>query len=106
VTSMPRIIAVDSVEAECRYMGQCACGGDWRLAYNEVALHRGSWVDFVAVRCATCDARAAFAFDVSQFFEPRPGVWGRTVPGWRQNEVHITQVAAGSSAVAQVGIAA
>ena len=74
-----------SVEDECRMMGRCRCGGDWRLAYNEVALRQRSWVDYIVVRCPTCEARAAFEFDVSRFFAPRPGVWGLTLsPGRRR----------------------
>jgi hypothetical protein len=72
-----RIPSAASVDDECRMMGRCRCGGDWLLTYNEVALRRGVWVDFIAVRCAYCGLEAAFEYDVSCFFEPRPGIWGR-----------------------------
>jgi hypothetical protein len=29
--------------------------------------------------CSTCGLRADFAFDVTAFFEARPGVWAATV---------------------------
>ena len=73
-----------SVEDECRMMGRCRCGGDWSLAYNEVALRRHAWVDYIVVRCPTCDARAALEFDVSRFFKPRPGIWGRSLASGRR----------------------
>jgi hypothetical protein len=66
-----------SVEDECRMMGQCHCGGDWVLTFNEVSLRQRVWVDYVAVRCVFCDLRAGFEFNVSRFFEPRPGIWTR-----------------------------
>jgi hypothetical protein len=81
-----------SVEDECRMMGRCSCGGDWRLVYNEVALRQRAWVDYIVVRCPACDARAAFEFDVSRFFEPRPGVWGRSLASGRRRLASLTKV--------------
>jgi hypothetical protein len=81
-----------SVEDECRMMGRCPCGGDWRLAYNEVALRQRAWVDYIDVRCPMCDARAAFAFDVSRFFAPRPGVWGRSLASGRRKLTRLAKV--------------
>lgn len=72
---MRRIAAVDSVDHECLLMGTCVCGGDWKLAHNEVSLVGGHWVDYVVVRCDECRLGTAFEFDVSRFFSPRPRVW-------------------------------
>ena len=66
---------VASVEDECRMMSRCSCGAQWELAFNEVTLTKGTWIDYVAVRCAECARQASFAFDISSFFVPRPGVW-------------------------------
>ena len=74
---MPCLVAVGSIEGEDQLMGRCPCGGDWRLIFNEVFLRRRAWVDYIALRCLVCDLHATFEFDVSAFFEPRPGVWGR-----------------------------
>ena len=73
---MRRIPAV-SVEHECQLMGECSCGGDWKLAYNEVALSTDTWVDYITVRCADCGLGQLFEFDISGFFSPRPGIWAR-----------------------------
>jgi hypothetical protein len=72
-----RLVRVSSVDEEDRLMGRCMCGGDWALAFNEVALRRRSWVDHLGMRCRRCDSRVAFEFDVSDFFEARPGIWAR-----------------------------
>lgn len=69
--------AAASVADECRLMGRCSCGGDWKLTRNEVAVRCGAWVDFIGVRCSACGRRSAYEFDISSFFEPRPGVWNR-----------------------------
>lgn len=76
---MGNLAAVGSVEDECRIMGRCGCRGEWMLTYNEVSLQRRVWVDIVVVRCATCGLRRTFEFDITGFFEPRPGVWRRTL---------------------------
>jgi hypothetical protein len=77
------IPSATSVDDECRMMGQCSCGGEWSLTFNEVAVRRRIWVDYIVVRCVLCNASAAFEFDVSRFFEARPGVWGRTLAAGR-----------------------
>lgn len=58
-------------------MGRCSCGGDWKLAYNEVALTTDTWVDYVTVRCPDCGLGRLFEFDISGFFSPRPGIWAK-----------------------------
>jgi hypothetical protein len=95
-----------SVEDECRMMGQCRCGGDWKLTANEVTLRRSTWVDYVAVRCDQCSFRTAFEFDVSGFFEPRPGVWGGRLPSRHRGLAHIAQRARRTRAASPVYAAA
>jgi hypothetical protein len=68
------VARVSGLEDEDRLMGHCPCGGAWALAYNEVSLRKQAWVDHLLMRCRSCDARATFDFDVTGFFEARPGV--------------------------------
>ncbi len=77
------IPSASSVEDECRMMGECSCGGDWTLTFNEVVLRQHAWVDYISVRCVRCDFRSSFEFDVSRFFEPRPGIWARRLVSGR-----------------------
>ncbi len=77
------VASAASVEDECGMMGLCRCGGEWKLTFNEVALRERMWVDYIAMRCVRCDFLASFEFDISRFFEPRPGVWGRRLAAGR-----------------------
>ena len=71
---------VRSVEEEEELIGSCRCGSPWRLALNDMWPVSGGWYDIVGLRCPECGANALFAFDVTSFFEPRPGVWTRERP--------------------------
>lgn len=69
-------LAVQSIDEEDELIGRCRCGSPWRLIRNIVEPVSGAWLDFVGLRCPACDSRAIFTFDVTSFFEARPGVWG------------------------------
>lgn len=69
-----------SIDEEDRSMGLCSCSGEWRLAGNAVWPTTGRWIDHVDVTCSNCGARTAFEFDVTSFFEARPGIWCDTCP--------------------------
>jgi hypothetical protein len=40
----------------------------------------GRWLDFLGMTCPECGSQAEFAFDVTAFFEARPGVWNGGAP--------------------------
>ena len=56
-------------------MGHSSCGASWRFASESVHPLAGRWLDYIAVRCSASGVRRAFTFDITPFFEPRPGVW-------------------------------
>lgn len=66
-----------SIDDEDRLMGTCACSGAWRMAGNFVEPVRGRWLDIVVVACSECGATRAFGFDITAFFEARPGIWSQ-----------------------------
>lgn len=68
---------VSSIDDEDRLMGTCACSGAWRMAGNAVEPVRGRWLDLVVVACSECGSKRAFGFDITAFFEVRPGIWSR-----------------------------
>lgn len=70
-------LPVRSVDEEENLIGTCGCGSPWRLALNSVEPVSGKWHDIVGVRCPICGRSAGFTFDVTTFFQPRPGIWGR-----------------------------
>lgn len=70
-------LPVGSIEEEEALIGNCGCGAHWRLALNSVVPNSGKWYDIVGMRCPICASTAIFTFDVTTFFQPRPGVWGR-----------------------------
>lgn len=73
MSSWPQV--AKSVDDEDRRMGACPCGGRWRVARETLVPTRGRWVDDLVVRCDSCMTPNGFLFDVTEFFEPRPGVW-------------------------------
>lgn len=100
-SAITSVASVASVDEECCIMGRCVCGGDWRLAFNAVTPVHGDWVDSVRVRCQACGAMASFAFEISRFFEPRPGIWaGALVP--RRRRTGISRIGRVQHASAQV----
>lgn len=66
---------VASIDDEDRLMGTCACSGAWRMAGNAVEPVHGRWLDLVVVACSECGSKRAFGFDITAFFEARPGIW-------------------------------
>lgn len=72
-------LPVRSVEEEETVIGSCGCGSAWRLARNAVEPVSGEWHDIVGMRCPSCGGSALFTFDVTTFFEPRPGIWRGTL---------------------------
>jgi hypothetical protein len=74
---MVRPILVDSVDAEDRALGACACGGSWTLASEDVAPIGGRWFDALVVRCGRCGEHSRAVFDVTTFFEPPTHAWAR-----------------------------
>lgn len=74
---MDKPIAVDSIDEEDHALGECACGGAWSLASEDVAPIHGHWYDALVVRCTGCgDSRRAI-FDVTRFFTPPTHAWAR-----------------------------
>jgi hypothetical protein len=71
-----RPAAVHGLDEEDALMGACTCNSSWHLARNVVWPVAGRWHDLIGVVCPACGARREFVFDVTAFFEPRPGVWG------------------------------
>lgn len=69
--------AVRSVEEEDDILGQCLCGGPWRLASGEVAARAGRWYDRLVVKCADCHASQLALFDITPFFIPMSKAWIR-----------------------------
>lgn len=74
-----RLVPVLSVEEEDAAMGRCECGAPWQLRRNAVQPTAGRWLDLVGMTCPSCGSGADFAFDVTAFFEARPGVWAGQV---------------------------
>ena len=56
-------------------MGRCRCGGQWSMRTNMVEPRVGRWFDHIGVVCARCGRATSFVFDISSWFEARPGVW-------------------------------
>jgi hypothetical protein len=75
-------VRVRSIDEEDTFIGACACGGAWRLSSNAVYPRARLWLDSVQVACPSCGRRAAYVFDISGFFEPRPGIWSPIASGW------------------------
>ena len=66
---------VGGIDEEDALMGVCACSATWRLAHHEVVARQGRWLDVLGVRCQRCGTSASFVFDITRFFQARPGVW-------------------------------
>jgi hypothetical protein len=66
-----------TIDDEDRAIGTCPCGGIWQICGESVDPSGGRWVDSLKVRCRDCATTQTFAFDITEFFEPRPGVWSR-----------------------------
>jgi hypothetical protein len=66
---------VRGIDEEDAIMEDCACHSRWQLTRNVVWPAAGRWNDLVGVVCPECGVRREFVFDVTAFFEPRPGVW-------------------------------
>lgn len=70
-----RIPVVPNVEDEDLLMGKCECGGSWALAAEEVVPVRLRWYDSLVMTCRSCRQHRRYLFDITPFFDPRPGVW-------------------------------
>lgn len=68
-------LAVHSVDEEDALIGICICGGPWKVSANAVFSRGHRWLDLVRLICASCGRSADHVFDISRFFEPRPGIW-------------------------------
>jgi hypothetical protein len=66
-----------AIDEQDRAIGACICGGIWRLRGESVDSSAGRWLDFLRLRCPGCTTTRTFAFDITEFFEPRPSVWSR-----------------------------
>lgn len=76
--TVPSVPEVMSIEDEERLMGRCVCTGEWRLRGNAVWPATGHWVDELKMVCTQCGMGRNFAFDVTSFFDARPGIWTTT----------------------------
>ena len=72
-----KVQLVRGIDEEETLMGTCACASPWRMSANAVLPNAGRWLDLIRVVCPACGSRAAYVFDVTRFFVPRPGIWGR-----------------------------
>lgn len=79
---------VSSIDDEDRLMGTCTCSGAWRMSGNAVEPFRGRWLDLVVVACSACGSTRVFGFDITTFFEARPGIWSRPA-GARNNATRL-----------------
>lgn len=71
-----RAVRVDSVDEEEAVIGVCDCGSATRATVSEELLPiRARWYDSLVLRCNGCGQFVARVFDVTSFYEPRPGVW-------------------------------
>jgi len=75
MTQMP--VPVASWEEEEELLSRCDCGGEWRLAHEEVVPVSEHWYDALIVKCATCCALRRAIFDITSFFEVRTHAWVR-----------------------------
>lgn len=69
------VMRVDSVEEEEGALGACDCGASDRATVSEelMPLH-SRWYDSLVLRCRQCGRVTARVFDVTSFYEPRPGL--------------------------------
>lgn len=70
-----RPIRVASVDEEDERLGQCSCGGTWRICGEVVRPAVGTWLDELRLVCGACGERRIVRFDIGSFFSARPGVW-------------------------------
>ena len=69
-------LRVDSIEEEEAALGRCPCGSVDRATVSEDLMPLDSrWYDSLVLRCRRCGAFTARVFDVTSFYEPRPGLW-------------------------------
>jgi hypothetical protein len=69
-------VRVDSIEEEEAAIGVCHCGSARRATVSEEMLPiRSRWYDSLVLRCQHCGSFVARVFDVTSFYEPRPGIW-------------------------------
>lgn len=67
---------VDSIEDEEIALGACECGATDRATVSEELTPLDSrWYDSLVLRCRECGLFTARVFDVTSFYEPRPGLW-------------------------------
>jgi hypothetical protein len=73
-----RPLKVNSIAEEETALGHCECGARDRATISEELLPLDSrWYDSLVVRCRQCHRVTARVFDVTSFYEPRPGLrWG------------------------------
>jgi hypothetical protein len=69
------IAVVHDVDDEDEHMGLCSCGGQWRLASEMVIPLSQRWFDSLVMTCTRCSQSSGYIFDITPFFDPRPGVW-------------------------------
>jgi len=75
VSDSRRAVQVRSIDEEDALIGCCACGGLWKMSANAVFPRNHRWLDSVRLTCASCGRTADHVFDISRFFQPRPGIW-------------------------------
>ena len=69
-------VRVGTLLEEEQRVGQCpSCNLPWQLRYEAVVPARGVWFDELAFHCTQCGETRSFVFDITSFFEARPGVW-------------------------------
>jgi hypothetical protein len=68
-------MSVDSIEEEEAAIGACECGAVDRATVSEELMPLDSrWYDSLVFRCRRCGRFTARVFDVTSFYEPRPGL--------------------------------
>ena len=69
-------VKVGTLREEEQRVGQCpSCDLPWQLRHEAVIPAPGAWFDELAFCCGPCGETRNFIFDITAFFEPRPGVW-------------------------------
>jgi hypothetical protein len=78
------VVAVANIEEEDAHIGQCQeCRLPWTFCYESVTPESGRWFDKLEYRCAGCGRARDFLFDITRFFQARPGVWSKARGLWR-----------------------
>ena len=75
MTDKSSAIPVRSIDEEDTLIGVCGCGGSWKLSGKAVFPRGHQWLDSVRLTCPSCGRNVVHVFDISRFFQPRPGVW-------------------------------